>query len=106
MRCIWACLSISIPLLAQQANDTVSGMVLNSETGEPVKYALVSLRSVPKFDPEHPPQQPITPVQRSVQADGSGQFQFNGLTKGRYTLRAQKPGFNPAFTPQNPGSRK
>jgi hypothetical protein len=82
MRCIWACLSISVSLLAQQANDTVSGTVLNSETGELVKYALVTLMSVPKFDSGHPPQQPVTPVQRFIQTDGSGNFQFNGRPSG------------------------
>jgi hypothetical protein len=82
MRCIWACLSISVSLLAQQANDTVSGTVLNSETGELVKYALVTLMSVPKFDSGHPPQQPVTPVQRFIQTDGSGNFQFDGRPSG------------------------
>jgi hypothetical protein len=90
----------SFPLVAQQTGDySMSGIVSNAETGEPVKYALVTLMSVPKFEPENRPANQVVPRQMHTQTDGAGQFQFHGLAKGSYTLGAQKPGFNPAFKP-------
>jgi hypothetical protein len=100
-RLIFAYILISFPLIAQEAgNYSISGVVVNSQTGEPVKYALVTLMSFPVFDPNHPPQQPVKPqgpTQKTAQAGETGEFVFHGLAKAHYTLSAQKPGFAAGF---------
>lgn len=86
----------SLSLLAQPAGDySISGVVINAQTGEPVKYALVTLMGFPKMDPsqQFDPAKPPRPIQKSIQAGGGGEFQFTGLDKSRYIIRAEKPGF-------------
>ena len=109
MRLIITGLILSFSLLAQQTGDySISGAVLNAQTGEPVKYALVTLMSFPVFDPsvsaEHAKPQP--PLQKITQAGSAGEFQFNGLAKAHYTVTAQKPGFNVGFSPEDLKSRQ
>lgn len=57
---------------------TVTGTVVNSVTGEAIPRALVQMMGM----------QP-----RSVLADGSGKFQFDGVAEGQIYLVARKPGF-------------
>lgn len=100
-RLIFASILISFPLIAQEsANYSISGVVVNSQTGEPVKFALVTLMSFPVLDRNHPPTQPMKlqgPTQKTAQAGETGEFVFHGLTKAHYTLSAQKPGFAAGF---------
>ena len=57
---------------------TLSGTVVNSVTGEPIRRALVSL---------------FYNQQVSVMTDSDGRFEFEGLQRGRTSVSAQKPGF-------------
>lgn len=95
----------SFPLIAQTGDYSISGVVVNAQTGEPVKYALVTLMAFQKPDPQQQDKfQP--PLQRSTQAGVAGEFQFKSLGKARYNVSAQKPGFNMAFSPDDLKSRQ
>lgn len=97
MRVIWFrriilfwSLSANLLLFGQSSSAekfTLSGSVVNSVTGEPVKRALLTL------SPLHPGQEPTpqghVPIQ--VFSDPGGAFSFNGLSAGRYRIFAQKP---------------
>jgi hypothetical protein len=100
-RLLFASILISFPLIAQESeNYSISGVVVNSQTGEPVKYALVRLISFPVFDRKDPPQhsvKPQGPKQKTAQAGETGEFVFHGLARAHYTLSAQKPGFAAGF---------
>src|ERR1700675_2496294 len=69
------------PALAQHTeadNFEVSGIVINSATGEPVSRALVQMQA---------------PAARAQFAGTNGTFVFKNLARGRYNLTASKPGF-------------
>ena len=70
---------------------SISGSVLNSVTGEPVKGALVTAFS---FSAGENIRIPRT-SQNVTTAGPSGEYVFTGLVAGQYTLRAEKPGFIP-----------
>src|SRR5271155_1647693 len=100
MRPILMAFIFSFPLIAQTGDYSISGMVVNAQTGEPVKYALVTLMGFQKPDPQQQGKfQP--PLQKSTQAGAAGEFQFQGLGKANYNVSAQKPGFNMAFSPND-----
>ena len=65
---------------------SVSGMVIDAATGEPIRKALVQLQ---------------TTQQRTTFTDGDGRFQFDGIPAGQVSLTAQKPGY---FGEQESGS--
>jgi Carboxypeptidase regulatory-like domain len=89
MRAILGGVIFSFALIAQQSGDySISGTVVDSETGEPVRYALVTLTEF------HERGDPVpAPAKKDVQAGGAGEFHFNGLAAANYSLTAQKPGF-------------
>ncbi len=97
LRLLFASIVISVPLLAQgPGNYSISGVVVNSQTGEPVKYALVTLVSFPVFDANQTAEQPMQPPdfkKKAALAGETGEFIFHGLAKSHYTISAQKPGF-------------
>jgi protocatechuate 3,4-dioxygenase beta subunit len=100
MRVILTSLLISCSLFAQHSGDlSIKGLVVNAQTGEPVKYALVSLTAVNEAGGSDSPQMPSS---KSVQTNGSGEFEFAGLAKGHYMVNAQKPGFSSAFSAKHP----
>ena len=104
-----AALILSFSLVGQQTGEySVTGVVLNTQTGEPVKYALVTLMSFQQFDPSQPENSSKiqTSIHRTTQTGGAGEFQFVGLPKAHYTVSAQKPGFNAGFSPETRGSRQ
>ena len=88
MRLIIASAIFSFSLIAQQAGEySLSGVVVNAQTGEPVKYALVMLTGFQaqesgKIDPAK-----LQPLQKSTQAGDAGEFRFTGLIKASYTFR-------------------
>src|SRR5580658_5600808 len=96
MRLTMAGLIFSFSLIAQTGEYSITGVVVNAQTGEPVKYALVTLMGFQKPDSQQQGKfQP--PLQKSTQAGAAGEFQFQGLGKANYNVSAQKPGFNMAF---------
>lgn len=105
MRQIAALLIVSGSLLAQQAGEySISGAAINAETGEPVKYALITLMRFEMPDPKSgEPSTPARPLRKMIQAGPGGEFQFLGLGPGHYSINAEKPGFNLGVVPQ--GSR-
>ncbi|QOY88338.1 MSCRAMM family protein [Paludibaculum fermentans] len=66
---------------------TLSGSVLNSATGEPVKRALLTLSPIYQGQALAPRE--LTPS--PVFSDPGGAFSFAGLSAGRYRITAQKP---------------
>jgi hypothetical protein len=93
-------LSFSLLGQAQRGDFSMSGVVLNGQTGEPMKTALVTLIAIPDFSKATrqegrfvPPE--VAPPQTAL-TDIGGQFQFNGVAAGKFTLNFQKPGFVPA----------
>jgi hypothetical protein len=57
---------------------TVTGTVVDSISGEPIRKALVQLNTMPR---------------RSTFTDSSGHFQFESVSAGSISLTAQKPGY-------------
>ena len=78
------CAFVAVPrqISAQPSNVEpkyrLSGTVINSVTGEPVRRALVQL---------------YTGSQLVALTDGNGQFEFEGLSTGNTSINAHKPGF-------------
>ncbi|HUA85331.1 MAG TPA: carboxypeptidase-like regulatory domain-containing protein [Bryobacteraceae bacterium] len=85
-------------IAAAQDTYSISGSVVNSVTGEPVKNALVSARPVPSTDQLRSGNVPVMPpTPKTTFAGSAGEFEFTGLAAGSYQLSAQKPGFNASF---------
>ncbi len=99
MRLISIALILAFPLFAQQSGDySISGVVVNAQTGEPLKYALISLTGFRKVEPSQQVDarrlKMSAPIQKTALSSETGEFQFHGLSPATYSLRAQKPGFN------------
>ena len=93
--------------MAQSNGDrySLSGTVVNSESGEPIRNAVVTLFKTPT-------QQELVEYQAAVKATPgrlpfsgrsslsgvSGEYQLTGLPDGHYVVNAQKPGFAVQFT--------
>ena len=69
---------------------SVTGTVVNSLTGEPVRGAVVAITTG----------QISGQIALSTLSDNSGHFQFDGLTEGRAFISAIKPGFGNQFRGQ------
>ncbi len=63
---------------AQTGTITVTGVVVNAVTGEPISRALIQLQSM---------------VQRIALTDSDGKFQFDNLPETQAMLTARKPGY-------------
>ena len=69
---------------------SISGVVVNSQTGEPVRQALVGGSGRREKSEAAPSRyQTIEPIL----TDASGAFHLRGLEAGTYTVHAEKPGF-------------
>ncbi len=97
-------LSLAVMAQGQTGPYSISGIVSNSATGEPVKNALVTLnfQFMPRPEGGATARAPIPlrgPV--STLSGVGGDFVFSSLPEGRYSLAAQKPGFTfePSPTP-------
>lgn len=93
MRTVLLGLLMSFALIAQSAEGdySLSGTVLNSVTGEPIKGALVTLIGYPQTDTARGRQG--RPIAKTASTGAAGEYLFGGLSSGEYTVRAQKPGF-------------
>jgi hypothetical protein len=69
---------------------SVTGTVVNSQTGEPVRGAVVAITTG----------QISGQIALSTLSDNSGHFQFDGLTEGRAFISAIKPGLGSQFRGQ------
>lgn len=80
---------------AQSGQLTLSGSILNSKTGEPVKRALVQVTSYRAPKPVAPGERvlPPAPFVGTTFTDASGLFRFSALEPGHYTISASKPEF-------------
>jgi hypothetical protein len=87
--CCFALLAVSVLIAAQiqdlpgattnnSAKYSLSGTVVNSVTGEPIRRALVQIS---------------TGAQRVALTDSNGQFEFDHLAPGQTSINARKPGF-------------
>src|SRR5580704_1237114 len=79
---------VALMALSAQGDNSLSGTVRNSVTGEPIKGAMISLSKVPEQT-----EGPFQPELRTAIAGSSGEYSFTGLSKGQYFLQARKPGF-------------
>jgi hypothetical protein len=98
-------LIVCYALIAQSNGGTysLSGIVVNSVTGEPVRNALVTVSKAPT--PEEAGELHElgrwVPILRKTALSGfNGDYQITGLPEGHYTVRAQKPGFASGFGPE------
>ncbi len=92
-------LALSLSAIAQSTY-SISGIVINSATGGPVKEAQVAIFGSPPFRPPAQPQ-PGAParrtpsfVYRTILTDSSGKFQIDDLEEGNYQLTPFRPDFN------------
>jgi uncharacterized protein (DUF2141 family) len=76
----------SISATNAEARYTLSGTVVNSATGEPVRRALVQV---------------FLGAEQAALTDSSGHFEFSGLPPGQTSVTVRKPGF---FTEQDVNS--
>jgi hypothetical protein len=88
-------LSLSAFGQAQKDEYSVTGVVRNAVTGEPVRSALVSLAKMPNdSQPGGPPAGvPEEPLAKALLSGPGGEFRFEGLPAGLYFYDAKKPGF-------------
>ncbi len=88
-------LFIPLALTAQSrtAEYSIGGVVVNSQTGEPVKNALVSLLSFSDRG--------MASMKPAMTGLG-GEFLFTGLAEGQYGVSSEKPGFT--SEPNSPGA--
>lgn len=94
-RLLFLSVLVSLQLVAQEAGSySIAGTVVNSETGEPIRYALVTLLNF-SAPAANTPQGQIPPIRvpKTTQTGDMGEFVFRGLEKGHYRFHAQKPGF-------------
>src|SRR5208283_453657 len=93
-------------LMAQSNGDrySLSGTVVNSTTGEPIRNAIVMVSKTPTPQEINefqeavktgPPRLPL--LHKGVLSGVSGEYQFTGLPEGHYAVSAQKPGFAARF---------
>jgi hypothetical protein len=83
--CFGAQVSIGPLNTNQLPHHTVSGIVTNAVTGEPIRRALVQLNG---------------PTSAAVLTGSDGRFQFTDVPEGPVVFTPQKPGFSdPRFTP-------
>lgn len=98
----------ALPAFAQQGDLSLSGVVINSKTGEPIKRAKVTIIGfATQAVQRSAATQPVDPEQFKAQtheafSDSSGEFHFTELSAGRYTVSAQKPEFTPEFSVGKP----
>jgi len=87
MKLALLCVALAAVVASAQpvGQGAVSGVVLEASSGDPVRKAIVTLTW-----------QGTPPSWATVRTDGSGQFKFEGLPAGRYTLRATKAGVGTA----------
>ena len=88
---------------------SLSGTVVNSETGEPIRNSLVTLwkRLRPEELKEYQEMAKAghlggVNAPRTALSGATGDYQFTGLAEGRYRVTAQKPGFGPQVTAEDP----
>ena len=76
----------------------IHGLVLDAESGSPIKGASVSLESLPSgtLPTESAGVAGFVPVARSVTTDRDGRYRFSGLVRGGYRLRVVRLGYHPA----------
>lgn len=96
------CLSVSIRAQNQKGDYSIRGTVTNSQTGEPVKSALITLWKVP--NPEGTPESFQAAAGKTALAGIGGEFEFTGLSEGQYNLTPQKPGYIIHVVEGNPES--
>jgi hypothetical protein len=96
MRTVLLGLVTPLALAAQVTlgNYSLSGTVVNSVTGAPVKGAEVNLVTLSNVDagPGAPPNQP-GPMLAEASSGAGGEYLFSGLAAGQYSLQASKSGF-------------
>jgi uncharacterized protein (DUF2141 family) len=81
--------AVTMRVWAQEAGDlSLSGTVVNSKTGDPIRRALVRLDGFAKS-----PAQKLTGMPRTAFTDSIGGFRFVGLPAGTYTVSGDKPQF-------------
>ncbi len=95
MRTLLLGLLMSFALIAQSAEGdySLTGTVLNSVSGEPVKGALVTLIGYSQIDAAKGRRGGS--IAKTATSGVGGEYLFGGLSSGQYTVRAQKPGFAP-----------
>src|SRR5215472_13868935 len=94
--CVLFVCSVLAGLMHAQSMYSLSGSVLNSQTGEPVGGALATLSILNLASVNNQANRP-KPIVREAAADSTGRFQFDNLPEGSYRLTADRPGFWPGF---------
>ena len=74
----------------QTAPLTLSGLVLNSQTAEPIAHALIQ---IVHHDVSQQQGRRAEPSRAATFSDGTGSFHFDGLAAGFYDISAAKPQF-------------
>jgi len=91
LRLLLFCLTPLI-LFAQDPSLTLAGGVVDSRSGQPLAYALVTIRGFPKPKDSSSITRPQA-ISRSALTDAGGAFRFSTLPPGNYSVSAQKPNY-------------
>lgn len=78
------------------SHSAISGEVVHAETGLPLTGATVVLVSQGALGPAAPGESAFLASTRSTTTDALGQYRFEALAAGPYTLRVHRLGFRPA----------
>jgi protocatechuate 3,4-dioxygenase beta subunit len=92
------CFILALPVFGQEQKlVSLSGTVVNSATGEPVKRALVQLDNEARFGVNdsfaESSSKPFKPIERTAFTDATGAFRFDAVPEGKYACTVQKPEF-------------
>ena len=90
--CVLTLLLVCLPALSQAALYRITGTVVNSTTGDPVRRATVALLSEENRN-----------TVQSVETDNEGNFAFDGLPAAKFPLTASKRGFLTSFYDEHDG---
>ncbi|HEY1494928.1 MAG TPA: carboxypeptidase-like regulatory domain-containing protein, partial [Candidatus Solibacter sp.] len=70
----------------------IAGTVVNSQTGQPVKGAVVTLRARPQFSGDRS-KPPVMVPPREMLTDAAGRFSADAIAAGTLNITAEKPGY-------------
>ena len=88
-------LFLAFRLIAQTpgGDNSITGRVINSRTGEPIKNALVSVTKIPGPEEIRAHRLPAPPTPTEIMTGFGGEFQIGNLRTGEYMINVRKPGW-------------
>ena len=91
---IWIGLLVAAARGLGQETFHIAGTVVNSQTGQPVKGAVVTLRARPEYRAETGASRLLSFLfSREILTDAAGRFSADAMQAGTFNVSAEKPGY-------------